>query len=1634
MNKLYKTLFLAALMAAGGVNARDVLAQSVTQSFSRRIASGTDDAEEATATGAIDFTSSDLEFTEDGSVNQVVGIRFTNVTIPANAIVNKAYIQFWVDETTHTAATNLVLKGQASDNADPFAAVNYDLSFRPTTTASANWAPPVWTVANAAGADQATPELKTIIQEIIGRRGWQSGNALAILVTGSGRRNAHAYDGVPGSAPQLIVEYKIPTQLIKNIGASSDDAEERGLNATSGAGSIDMTSSDIELTYDGTTTGDQTIGLRFNGINLPKNATVTKAYIQFTQDEIKTDPIDAQPANIIIKGEAADNAVTFTTAANNISSRAVTAGNVNWSITPQWNIQSEAGPNQQTPDLTALVNEIKNRAGWQTGNALSFIISGTGRRFAQSYDLSPASSAKLIIEYITNQPAPGNFPVTKNSIWLYHDKGQDLGTNWKNAAFDDSGWDFGPAVLGYGDPVATTLSYGSNSSSKQPTSYLRRAFNVTNAALYDTLVFNIRRDDGAVVYLNGVEQFRTNMPAGAITYNTWATATVDGVNETAYFTYKVPATQLVNGLNVLAVEMHQDRASSSDITFDLEMQGQLKQVKTDVAVLPMGGSWKYLANGTDQGTTWKSESFNDTAWSSGNAVLGYGNGDETSKIGFGTDAANKHITTYFRKTFTVADTAGYKALELNLIRDDAAVVYLNGTEVLRSNLMAGALTYQSTAVNFIEDADENTPVTAYINKQLLKQGVNTIAVEVHKYNRTETDLRFNLGLNLQLSNKPLSPVTSNFNCDPKTSTTIGCFTSVKPTAQVQTFVFPETHNFQVIAKSGTTQYSSGGTGAIPGGNDFTGYVGKMRSSKDGFLSINHENSPGGVSMLKLHLNETNMVWALDSVKKVDFNPVVKTQTNCSGGVTPWGTVISSEETFGTGDANNDGYQDLGWQVEIDPATGKVIDHDGNGSPDKLWALGRMSHENIAVGTDSLTIYQAEDGGSSGIYKFVANQKTNLSAGTLYVLKRDSATATTGTWLLVPNTTQADRNNARTLAQTLGATNWNGAEDIEFGPDGKMYFTSKGTGTIWRFRDNGTSVTGIEAWVTNRNYAITHASGTQNENFGTGIDNLTFDGEGNLWALQDGGRGHLWLIRPDHTPANSHVELFATTPAGSEPTGLTFTPDFKYGFISFQHPNGTNTQSQTDASGNAILLNAPTTVVFARKENLGKAAIAPKFELGTDVVLCQGDSIQLKAFTGVDAVVKWSGNITDTVLTVSTSGVYTATAYANNGKTYTDSLRVTVAQMPVANLGNDLTLCGGTATLNAGNPGMTYLWNNGATTQSISAATSGKYFVKILNPVGGCVASDTINVTINPLPVVNLGTDVVQCGGTATLDAGNAGMNFLWSNGATTQTVTAATSGIYHVRVTNPATGCQVTDTINVTINALPVANLGSNIVQCGGTATLNAGNAGMNYLWNTGANTQTILASASGLYSVKITNPATGCFVNDTVAVTIHPNPVVNLGNDTTLCASCNITLQAGTGFASYLWSNGATGNSITVANAGTYSVTVTDANGCTTSDTIKVSKLTGLMDETTANQTISVYPNPFQTETSIALNLTEQSEVKMEVFDLAGKRIETLTNTRYSAGKHELRFRREGVTAKGVYFLHITINDKVAVRKLIKM
>lgn len=165
---------------------------------------------------------------------------------------------------------------------------------------------------------------------------------------------------------------------------------------------------------------------------------------------------------------------------------------------------------------------------------------------------------------------------------------------------------------------------------------------------------------------------------------------------------------------------------------------------TGTQLIASGSSWKYLDNGSNQGTTWRAISYADGAWKTGNSQLGYGDGDEVTVVGFGNNSSNKYITTYFRKTFNIVNNSSVSGLELSLLRDDGAVVYINGTEVYRSNMPSGTVSYTTLAST--ATANESGYEIANIPASSLVNGTNIVAVEVHQNAASSSDLSFDLKL------------------------------------------------------------------------------------------------------------------------------------------------------------------------------------------------------------------------------------------------------------------------------------------------------------------------------------------------------------------------------------------------------------------------------------------------------------------------------------------------------------------------------------------------------------------------------------------------------------------------------------------------------------------------------------------------------------------------------------------------------------------------------------------------------------------------------------------------------------------------------------------------------------------------
>lgn len=188
---------------------------------------------------------------------------------------------------------------------------------------------------------------------------------------------------------------------------------------------------------------------------------------------------------------------------------------------------------------------------------------------------------------------------------------------------------------------------------------------------------------------------------------------------------------------------------------------RFEDVLEQIEIVNFGSTWKYLDDGSDQGTAWRDKEFDDSSWAEGPAELGYGD-DPATTVSFGDSSSNKHPTTYFRHEFELDNLDNFAEFSVDVVRDDGAAVYLNGVEILRSNLAPNA-DFESLATASVGGSRESEPVTETFSKDLLVSGVNQLAVEVHQRTVTSSDLRFDLRLNAVLNK--VSGLTGDFNGD-----------------------------------------------------------------------------------------------------------------------------------------------------------------------------------------------------------------------------------------------------------------------------------------------------------------------------------------------------------------------------------------------------------------------------------------------------------------------------------------------------------------------------------------------------------------------------------------------------------------------------------------------------------------------------------------------------------------------------------------------------------------------------------------------------------------------------------------------------------------------------------------------------
>ncbi|HLP12766.1 MAG TPA: gliding motility-associated C-terminal domain-containing protein [Flavobacteriales bacterium] len=385
---------------------------------------------------------------------------------------------------------------------------------------------------------------------------------------------------------------------------------------------------------------------------------------------------------------------------------------------------------------------------------------------------------------------------------------------------------------------------------------------------------------------------------------------------------------------------------------------------------------------------------------------------------------------------------------------------------------------------------------------------------------------------------------------------------------------------------------------------------------------------------------------------------------------------------------------------------------------------------------------------------------------------------------------------------------------------------------------------------------------------------------------------------------------------------------------------------------------------------------PIANAGANQTICAGASVTLGSPAVAGYTYLWSpatglssATAAQPIATPATTTTYTLVV-SNGICTSVDDVCITVNPLPTANAGADATICAGASTV-IGTPavaGHTYSWSPSAGLSSSTAAqptanptSTTSYTLTVTNTATGCTKTDVVLVNVNALPIVNAGADASICVGASTVigTAASAGLSYTWSPSAglssaviAQPTASPAATTTYTLTASNAA-GCSASDNVTITVNALPVANAGADVAICAGSTAVigSAAVSGYTYLWTPALGLSSVTAAqptASPLvtttYNLTVTN-GTGCIANDAVTVTVNALPAANAGADVAICTGSSTVIGSAAVIGdTYAWSPSAGLSSTTAAQptanptvTTTYTLTVTNAAGCTKTDAVVV-------------------------------------------------------------------------------------------------
>jgi hypothetical protein len=471
--------------------------------------------------------------------------------------------------------------------------------------------------------------------------------------------------------------------------------------------------------------------------------------------------------------------------------------------------------------------------------------------------------------------------------------------------------------------------------------------------------------------------------------------------------------------------------------------------------------------------------------------------------------------------------------------------------------------------------------------------------------------------------------------------------------------------------------------------------------------------------------------------------------------------------------------------------------------------------------------------------------------------------------------------------------------------------------------NAILVTGTVNWVPNGSQVWVCSGGVYNTN---NHNNQTIFVEAGGQVNMDGG-------------ANNILYVKAGGAVSSTAQGTSHTYIYETGASITNHP-----------SSNHAFYNCPgLTYNYCAAPLNGCFVTAPQATItpGGPTTFCIGDSVLLTANAGNTYL--WSnGAVTQTTM-IHSSGTYdVAVTYLNGCTRISAPVTVSVNPQPVAVVtsSRSLAFCTGDSVILSATAGMTdYLWSSGQTTQTISVLATNTFEVAITNANGCKDTSAVVSVDVNPIPGIYASGPTSFCSGDSVELATDPGVSYLWSNGATTQSIWVHNTSTLTVQVTG-STNCTLPSLPEVVTEwNLPVTTVQSSgpLVFCTGGSVILTSSPAASYLWSDGSTTQTLQTSASGTFKVILTDANLCVDSSSIITVTVNtlPDSTITPDGPLTFCSDINRTLTGPAGMSEYVWSSGVMNQSltqsITVNASGTYGLTVRDANNCLNSSLVNV-------------------------------------------------------------------------------------------------